>query len=176
MILSLAFAGCSSNSDEKNSEEIKENVENLVEENELEVEETENLDSLENLEQDILEGQNTVDNQNSTMQVEDDDVVVVQVNRTLGLESAPFSQWCIPGEIYTFEVEEEGGGSIESVIQGVSTHRGVEVCEAHHSIIEETPFGTLEIDTIYFIDEEITRIWLLTDVMGQVTETEIKLQ
>ena len=184
MILFLIFAGCSSNLDETNLEEIRENIENLVEENDVEIplsekqlneiEEqiTESLNNLENLEQETLEDQIIFEDENSTIRVEDERVIA-QLNRTVDFQSAPFSQWCIIGETYTVETDE---GDIESVIQGVSTHRGIEVCEAHHTMIQETPIGTFEINTIYYINEEITKIWVLSDFMGQVTETEIELE
>lgn len=184
MIFSIILAGCSSNLDDTNSDEIRENLENLVEENEMETSLTEEqlneieeqvseiFENLENVEQEILEDQIIFEDENSNVKVEDGRIIA-QVERTVDFESAPFDKWCIVGETYAVEADE---GGIESVIQGVSTHRGIEVCEAHHTMIQETPIGTFEINTVYFINEEITKIWVLTDFMGQVTETEIELQ
>ncbi|MCH8519188.1 MAG: hypothetical protein LAT82_00345 [Nanoarchaeota archaeon] len=184
MIISLIFAGCSSNSDEQNSQDIRENMETMAEKNGAEVpfneeqlnevEETisESLENIQNVEQEVLEDRVVFDDENSTLRVEDGRVIA-QVNRSVDFEARPFSEWCINGETYTFEGED---GDIESVIQGVSTHNGIQVCEAHHTMVQETPIGTFEINTVYFINEDITKLWIVTDFMGQVSETEIELQ
>lgn len=154
MVVFLVFAGCSSNSDEENSQDIRENMQTIAEENGAEVPFTEEqlneveetiVESLDNTQQEFLEDRVVFDDGNSNVRVEDERVIA-QVDGIVEFEARPFSEWCIEGEIYAYEAEE---GSMESVIQGISTHNGVEVCEAHHTMVQETPIGAFEINTIY---------------------------
>lgn len=82
-------------------------------------------------------------------------------------------EWCIAGEIYAEEIE---GMSTDSEIVGITTRDGQSVCELYSVTVMDVPMmGPLEVKTTYYLNEDISEMWISVDAMGEVTEQYIRL-
>ena len=137
-------------------------------------------EAIESIPEEVLEAAQediaqTVDDQiifedeNVTISVEDGSYVA-RVESGVDFESAPFSQWCISGEVYTIESDE---GDVQAVISGITQYRGEPVCQVEHTTTQEY---VGEIQTTYYISEDSRQIWIVSTMMGQTTESYVDLR
>lgn len=80
------------------------------------------------------------------------------------LRSQSLQEWCVSGEVYStsFEGEELGAQIIQ-----ITTYESIPVCEALYIREEETAIGSFEIQNTLYIDEDITQMWVVTELFGQ---------
>ena len=162
LVLSLlVVSGCAGTVQDEAAEEMLADNEEIIEEITAQLPDS--------VDQEPIEDQLIYEDENITMKVEDG-VYVTEVDSVVDFESAPFSEWCIPGEIYDFSSEDQ---EIKSTIIGVTTYDNTPVCEAHHTMTQEY---VGEIETVYYISEESNQIWVLSTMMGQTTESYVDMR
>ncbi len=127
------------------------------------------LDTVEDMGVEVVPDQEIYVDENISISVEDG-VYVTKVDSVEDFESAPFSEWCIPGDVYGVESEE---ADVESIIIGVTEYKGNAVCEAEHTMTQEY---VGEIQTTYYISEDSKQIWVLSTMMGQTTESYVDMR
>lgn len=169
LLFFVFIAGCSTDETQINIQEINES-ENIQAEDLIE----DLNETIDNPQENIPEVQDAeiYSDENISLSIEDG-VYIAEVETNNSFNTAPFSEWCIPGEVFSLDSDE---AQVDSTIIGVTTYKGNEVCEAEHLMITPSPMGDLEIKTTYYMNEEISEIWVLTDAMGQVTETYVNLK
>jgi len=113
-----------------------------------------------------------------TVEIEDGEVTLsiedgvhiadVDLDEPIAVTDMPMSEYCIPGDTYSFDTE--NGDSSDTVIQGIETFKGKEYCKG----INVTTVQGMEVTTTYYFDQSIREMWVLTEVMGMVTESFIE--
>lgn len=91
--------------------------------------------------------------------------VVVEMNKTDEVQDAIANaeEFCVPGQTYTYASAE---GSVDSNIIGLTTYKGMQMCEATSLNTIESPMGTITTDTTYYFDDTYSEFWVVTTVSG----------
>jgi hypothetical protein len=114
----------------------------------------------------VVEDQVVVDTEDIAIEVVDD-VVEVDMKNSATADTSSFTfADCIPGDTYAVDQE---GVTGETIFTGLKTFKGKQWC--HADSVFETQGIT--VTTEYYVSEGITEMWVVADVMGQVTETHI---
>ncbi|MFT4250752.1 MAG: hypothetical protein ACMXYD_05315 [Candidatus Woesearchaeota archaeon] len=123
----------------------------------------------------ILEDQVVYEDEEITIEIENDSIQVDAAGAAeLEAVTADITDWCTPGSAYDFTNDErfaEAEIEASATIIGVTTHNGETACELLH---EMETYG-MTIKTQYFINEDISTLYLYIDAAGHVTESVVQL-
>ncbi len=169
------FAGCSSNLDVESNTQVPAETQNSVQVDAS----IDSKDAASEIDVDVVESQATISNEDVEITTTVDsqgnvknDVAISEGAIEGDLEIAAQSSindWCVAGDTYKFEGE---GASIDVVYEGIADYNGVTTCKGVHT---QTMEYIGEINTEYYLSEDMTEIWIVSNIAGNTQESYVKL-